>query len=114
MTLLEKFLDGINNKNETNLNEVLHDDYRFISHQNNNTSSKSEIIKLCMGNSFINYKHRIIYENEEIGIDHAFITYLSGDTPEACLSVHTIKNGKILSTETGATPIKVKKQVGTL
>ena len=109
MTLLEKFLDGINNKNETNLNEGLHDDYRFISHQHNNTSSKSEIIKLCMGNSFINYKHRIIYENEEIGIDHAFITYLSGDTPEACLSVHTIKNGKILSTETGATPIKVKK-----
>ena len=109
MTLLEKFLDGINNKNETNLKDVLHDDYKFISHQHNNTSSKSKIIKLCMGKSFINYKHRIIYENDEIGIDHAFIAYSSGDTPEACLSVHTIKNGKILSTETGATPIELKK-----
>ena len=105
MTLMEKFLNGINNKIETDLNEVLHEDYKFISHQNNNTSNKSEIIKLCMGNSFTNYNHRIIYENDEIGIDHAFITYLSGDTSEACLSVHVIKNGKIISTETGATSI---------
>ena len=29
MTLMEKFLNGINNKIETDLNEVLHEDYKY-------------------------------------------------------------------------------------
>ena len=34
MTLMEKFLNGINNKIETDLNEVLHEDmFKFIESQ---------------------------------------------------------------------------------
>ena len=105
MTLLEKFLDGVNNKNEANLNETLHDDYKFAFHAYDKSLSKSEVIKLIMGDSYTNYKQRIIYENDEIGIDHVFVTFSSGDAPEAVLSVHIIKNGKIISAETGATPV---------
>ena len=41
----------------------------------------------------------------EIGVEHTFVTFANGTTPEAVLSVHRIVDGKIISTETGATAL---------
>ena len=48
-------------------------------------------------------KFRVIYENEEIGVTHEFLSFQSGK--EAVLCAWSIKNGKIIRIETGATPI---------
>ena len=45
---------------------------------------------------------RIIYENDEIGVGHAFVTFKDGSR-QAVLVVYTIKDGKITRSETGAT-----------
>ena len=50
-------------------------------------------------------KVRIIYENDEIGIDHSFVRFNDGNT-EAVMAVYKYKDGKIISLETGATKIK--------
>ena len=49
-------------------------------------------------------KTRIIYENNEIGIAHAFVTFDDGNV-EAVMAVFKYKDGKIISLETGATPM---------
>ena len=49
-------------------------------------------------------KTRIIYENDEIGIEHAFVTFNDGNV-EAVMAVFKYKDGKIISLETGATPM---------
>ena len=49
-------------------------------------------------------KNRIIYENDEIGVAHSFVTFTDG-TQQAVLVVYTIKDGKIIRSETGATNI---------
>ena len=49
-------------------------------------------------------KTRIIYENDEIGIEHAFVTFDDGNV-EAVMAVFKYKDGKIISLETGATPM---------
>ena len=45
-------------------------------------------------------KFRVIYENEEIGVTHEFLSFQSGK--EAVLCAWSIKNGKIIRIETGA------------
>ena len=45
---------------------------------------------------------RIIYENDEIGVGHSFVSFKDGSR-QAVLVVYTIKDGKITRSETGAT-----------
>ncbi len=48
-------------------------------------------------------KFRVIYENEEIGVTHEYLSFQSGK--EAVLCAWSNKNGKIMRIETGATPV---------
>lgn len=104
MSVIQKFLDGVNNKNESKLNEVIHDEYRFMMHTTGRTLSKSDLIGWCMSGGFSRDKQRIIYENDVIAVEHALVSFESGDV-EAVLSVHTIQEGQIIYSETGATPM---------
>ena len=47
-------------------------------------------------------KVRILYENDEIGVEHSFVTFSDGNK-QAVMAVFKIKDGKIFSLETGAT-----------
>ena len=47
-------------------------------------------------------KVRTLYENEEVGVAHSFVTFTDG-SKQAVLVVYTIKNGRIIRSETGAT-----------
>ena len=106
MSVIKKLWDAEENKDLAQFNEVMSEDFVWVKHSTGEEISRDVLAEWFMSDDAPkSEKNRIIYENDEIGIDHAFITYLSGDTSEACLSVHVIKNGKIISTETGATSI---------
>ena len=47
-------------------------------------------------------KIRVIFENDEIGVEHAFVSFNDGNT-EAVMAVFKYQDGKIISLETGAT-----------
>jgi hypothetical protein len=51
-----------------------------------------------------NQSSRCIYENQDILVQHDVIVFPDG-TKEAVMGVHTLKDGKVVKTETGATPI---------
>ena len=58
-----------------------------------------------MGNDkFVQESSRLVYENEEIMVDHSFMSY-PDDTREAVMLVAMIKDGKIIKMETGATSL---------
>mgnify|MGYP006165086293 FL=1 len=46
-----------------------------------------------------------LYENEDILVIHNILVGPDG-TKEAVIVVHTLKDGKMLKTETGTTPVK--------
>ena len=48
---------------------------------------------------------RCLYENEEILVMHQVMTFPDGSR-EAVMIVDSLKDGKVIRTETGATPIK--------
>ena len=104
MSILEKYNKALEAKNETAMNEIIHDDYKFTMHSSGKTLSKSDVIKWGMSGDINRDKVRIIYENDEIGVEHSFVTFNDGNT-EAVMAVYKYKDGKVISLETGATKI---------
>ncbi|MBS56827.1 MAG: hypothetical protein CMP16_03015 [Rickettsiales bacterium] len=102
MSILEKYSDAFINKDETAMNEVLHDDYKFTMHASGNVLTKQDVIKWALSDDINRDKVRIIYENDEIGIEHSFVTFSDGNT-QAVMAVFKFQDGKIISLETGAT-----------
>ena len=102
MSILEKYEKVFLEKDEAGMNEIIHDDFKFTMHASGNVLSKSDIITWAMSDDINQDKSRIVYENEEIGIHHAFVTFKDGNT-QAVMAVYKFKDGKIFSLETGAT-----------
>ena len=104
MSILEKYNKAMSEKDEAAMKEILHDDFKFTMHASGNVLTKEDIIKWAMGDDINREKVRIIYENDEIGVEHSFVTFKDGNT-QAVMAVYTFKDGKIASMETGATNI---------
>ena len=75
MSLLEKYNQVFMNKDEAGMNEVLHDDYTFTMHASGNVLTKQDVIKWAMSDDINREKVRILYENDEIGVEHSFVTF---------------------------------------
>ena len=102
MSILTRYSEAFMNKDEAAMNDILHDDYKFTMHASGNVLSKQDVISWAMSDDINRENVRIIYENDEIGIEHSFVTFNDGNT-QAVMAVFKFKDGKILSLETGAT-----------
>ena len=104
MSIIEKYSSAIKNKDEASMNNLLHDDFKFTMHKSGNTLGKGDVIKWAMSGDIKQDKSRVVYENDEVGVHHAFVTFDDGNV-EAVMAVYRYKDGKIMSLETGATPM---------
>ena len=104
MSILTRYSEAFMNKDEAAMNDILHDDYKFTMHASGNVLSKQDVISWAMSDDINRENVRIIYENDEIGVEHAFVTFHDGNT-EAVMGVFKYKDGKVISFETGATPM---------
>ena len=104
MSILKRYTDAIDKKDEATMNELLHDDFKFTMHKSGNSLGKADVIKWAMSGDINQDKTRVVYENDEVGVHHAFVTFDDGNT-EAVMAVYKYDNGKIMSLETGATPM---------
>jgi len=96
MSILEKYNKALEQKDEASLKEILHDDYKFTMHASGNVLSKDDVIKWAMSDDINREKVRIIYENDEIGVEHSFVTFKDGNT-QAVMGVFKYQDGKIIS-----------------
>ena len=104
MSIIEKYTNAIDKKDESTMNELLHDDFKFTMHKSGNVLSKNDVIKWAMSGDINQDKVRIVYENDEVGVHHSLVTFDDGNI-EAVMAVYKYNNGKIISLETGATPM---------
>ena len=89
-------------KDEEPMNQVLHDDYQFTMQTSGNVLSKQDAIKWVLSDDINRDKVRIVYENDEIGVEHSFVTSSEGNI-QAVMAVLKFKDGQIISLETGVT-----------
>ena len=102
MSILEKYAKVFLEKDEAGMEEILHDDFKFTMHASGNVLSKSDVIGWAMSDDINEEKVRILYENDEIGVRHNFVTF-KDDNTQAVMAIYMFKDGKIISMETGAT-----------
>ena len=102
MSILAKYNAAMEAKDEAAMNEILHDDYKFTMHASGNVLGKTDVIKWAMSGDIKRDKIRVIFENDEIGVEHSFVTFSDGNI-QAVMAVFKFKDGQILSLETGAT-----------
>ena len=104
MSLLAKMDAAMVAKDEAAMNEIFHDNYKFTMHASGNILGKADVIKWAMSGDINKDKIRVLFENDEIGVEHSFVTFNDGNK-EAVMAVYKYKDGKVVSLETGATKI---------
>ncbi|RAH15230.1 MAG: nuclear transport factor 2 family protein [Methanobacteriota archaeon] len=106
MSIIAAYNEAWENENTEALGEIIHDDCVFNPHVGGITMSKSDIIGFVSGgNTPKSEQNRILFENDEVGVAHSIVHFANGSTSEAVLSFMRFKDGKIVSMETGATPL---------
>ena len=90
---------------------MLDENYVFVRHQSGEDVSKVEWTPIVTGmfnamkeGKLKFEKNRSIYENDYILVMHS-IGYFPDGTKEAIMAAHSLSNGKITKTESGATRI---------
>ena len=108
MSLIQKLIDAQDNQDLKAYNEVVSEDYYWVRHSTGEHVPRDELSKwLISPDAPKTESSRIIYENDEIGVAHYFISFQDGSR-QAVLVVYIIKDGKIIRSETGATNITKK------
>jgi len=108
MSVIQKLFDAQNNQDIKAYNEVVSEDYVWVKHSTGEEIPRDELSKwLISPDAPKTENSRIIYENNEIGVAHFFVSFKDGSR-QAVLVVYTIKDGKIIRSETGATNIPKK------
>ena len=108
MSVIQKIIDAQDNQDLKAYNEVVTKDYVWVKHSTGEEIPRNELSKwLISPDAPKSENARIIYENDEIGVAHYFVSFKDGSR-QAVLVVYTIKDGKIIRSETGATSIPKK------
>jgi len=95
MSLIQKLYEAQENKDLEKINEVLSEDYVWVQHSTGKHIPREELNKFFMSDEAPKTEsQRIIYENDEIGVGHFFVSFKDGSR-QAVLAVYIIKDGKI-------------------
>ena len=106
MSIIAAYNEAWENGDVDALAEILHDEFVFNPHVGGVTMGKSDIIGFVSGGGIPKAENdRILFENYEVGVAHSIVHFANGSTSEAVLSFLKFKDGKIVSMETGATPL---------
>ena len=109
MCLNDKLNQSMSDRNVDDYLNLLHKDFMVTFHKSGSTFSKTEwasmVAEMMKNEKFIQESSRCVYENDDILIQHAFMSY-PDDSREAVMLVAILKNGKIIHMETGATPLE--------
>ena len=108
MSVIQKLWDAEENKDLDKFNEVMSEDFVWVKHSTGEHIGREVLAEWFMSDeSPKSENNRIIYENDEIGVAHSFVTFSDG-SKQAVLVIYTIKDGRITRSETGATNMPVK------
>ena len=104
MSILTKYNQALANNDANLANEIIHDDYQFILHSSGKKLDKKTVIEWLKSGDVKRSNVRILFENDEVGFEHAMVTFNDGNK-EAVMTYYKFKDGKVSYQETGATKL---------
>ena len=102
MSILEKWAKAVDDRDISTMRELMHDDYEFTLHSAGKILYKQDVLDWVAMDDIVATNNRILYENDEIGVNHAVVTFKSDGNVQGVLAFFRFKNGKIFRQETGA------------
>ena len=102
MSILEKWAKAVDDRDISTMGELMHDDYEFTLHSAGKILYKQDVLDWVAMDDIVATNNRILYENDEIGVNHAVVTFKSDGNVQGVLAFFRFKNGKIFRQETGA------------
>ncbi len=89
-------------------NDLLHPEFEFVRHKSGTSMDKTQTIgmmrQFMASDAVQEHSRRCIYENDDILVMHSVMSF-ADNTSESVVVVYTKKDGLIVRSETGATPI---------
>jgi len=104
MSIIEKMTKAVNEGDQNVAKEMIHDDYKFLMHSSGKSLTKDDVVKWVGMKDVKKENVRVLFENDEIGFEHAMVSYNDGNK-EAVMSYYKYKDGKVVYQETGATKL---------
>ena len=104
MSIIEKMTKAVNEGDQNIAKEMIHDDYKFLMHSSGKSLTKDDVVKWVGMKDVKKEKVRVLFENDEVGFEHAMVSYSDGNK-EAVMSYYKYKDGKVVYQETGATKL---------
>ena len=105
MSILAAYRAAFESGDVNALDTLMHDEFTFTPHVGDTVMRKEDVLAFVASGAVRSERHRVLYENDEIGVEHEIAHFSNDSTSEAVLSFHRFKDDKIISTETGATPL---------
>jgi len=102
VSILEKWAKAVDDRDISTMRELMHDDYEFTLHSAGKILYKQDVLDWVAMDDIVATNNRILYENDEIGVNHAVVTFKSDGNVQGVLAFFRFKNGKIFRQETGA------------
>ena len=108
MTLHDKLVQTVNNRDVNAYLNLLHEEFTLNFHKLGNSFSKEEwastVSEMMANEQFIHESSRCVCEHDDILIQHNFMSD-PYDTRTAVMLVAILENGKIINLESGARPL---------
>ena len=79
MSIIEKMTKIVNDGDVAAGEGIIHDEYQFLMHSSGNKLGKQDILKGLGMKDVKKEKVRVLFENDEVGFEHAFATYSAGN-----------------------------------
>ena len=109
MSFFDKWEAALGNKDLETMMELMDPEWTMIVHSTgkimNREEYKQTIGQVILSGKLVRNDVRCIYENDDVMVEHAMVTFPSGST-DAVLVVMILKDEKVFRTETGSTPLK--------
>ena len=105
MSILTQYQEAFESGDNEQLDALVHEDCKFYPHVGGAVMTKSDITAFAGMGAVRTESHRILFENDEVGVGHSIAHFANGSTSEAVLAFYRFKDGKIIHVETGATPL---------
>ena len=104
MSIIKKMETILSEGDTAAAEQVIHDDYQFLMHSTSKTLGKKDVVSWIGMKDVKKENVRILFENNEVGFEHAMVTFNDGNK-EAVMTYYKFKDGKVIHQETGATKI---------
>ena len=104
MSIIEKMSKILNDADTAAAEQLIHDDFQFLMHSSGKKLVKADVLKWIGMKDVHKEKVRVLFENDEVGFEHAYVAYNDGNK-EAVMTYYKFKDGKVAYMETGATKL---------